>query len=95
MALTEGGRRARGPDHLGREHDGVAPHTAGERVNGDGIADGVAGSADPAPSIRRATITALAKMGSPRARDALLQACEDQDREVRLYATEGLTRLGR
>jgi len=55
----------------------------------------VEGITDSTPAVRRATVAALVKIGSPLARDDLLAACADPDWEVRLYACEGLKRLGR
>jgi len=51
--------------------------------------------ADTSAWVRRATVSALVAIGSPTARDALETATNDDDWEVRLYAAEGLKRLGR
>ena len=42
------------------------------------------------PLVRRAAVVALMKIGSPKAREALQQASNDEDWEVRVYATEAL-----
>jgi HEAT repeat protein len=43
--------------------------------------------------VRRAAVVALLKIGSPEAREALLQASRDEDWEVRLYAAQALKSL--
>lgn len=50
--------------------------------------------ADTSAWVRRATVTALVAIGSPAARGALQVAAADDDWEVRVYAAEGLKRLG-
>lgn len=49
---------------------------------------------DPDPAVRRSVVVALLRTGSPEAREALRVARDDPDREVRIYASEGLKRLG-
>jgi hypothetical protein len=51
--------------------------------------------ADTSASVRRAAVAALIAIGSPAAREALQGAVDDDDWEVRVYAAEGLKRLGR
>lgn len=51
--------------------------------------------ADTSAWVRRATVAALIAIGSPRAHQLLEAAVDDEDWEVRLYAAEGLKRLGR